>query len=48
MEQTDGANEILRNGTIAVPFKYLRKFWRSLEMPLINCKVDLKLKWKNQ
>ena len=46
MEQTDGANEILR--TIAVPLKYLRKFWRSLEMSLINCKVDLKLKWKNQ
>ena len=31
------------NGTknevkIAVPFKYLSNFWRSLEMPLINCK----------
>ena len=23
----------------------LRHFWRSLEMPLINCKVELKLKW---
>ena len=32
------------NGTkkrvkIAVPLKYLSNFWRSLEMPLINCKV---------
>ena len=26
---------------IAVPLKYLRNLWRSLEMQLINCKVDL-------
>ena len=24
--------------------KYLSNFWRSLEMSLINCKVELKLK----
>ena len=29
---------------IAVPLKYLNNFWRSLEMPLINCKVKLSLK----
>ena len=35
-----------RNGVkIAAPLKYLRKFWRSLEMPLINCKVELSLSW---
>ena len=28
--------------------KYLINFQRSLEVPLINCKVELKLKWKNQ
>ena len=40
------ANRILRNATIAVPLKYLRSLWRSLEMPSsINCKVELKLKW---
>ena len=38
------------NGTknrvkIAVPLKYLSNFWRSLEMPLINCKIELSLKW---
>ena len=38
------------NGTknevkIAAPLKYLSNFWRSLEMPLINCKVELSLKW---
>ena len=29
--------------TIAVPLKYLSNFWRWLEMPLISCKVELKL-----
>ena len=38
------------NGTkkgvkIAVPLKYLSNFLRSLEMPLINYKVELSLKW---
>ena len=30
---------------IAVPLKYLSNFWRLLEMPLVNCKVELSLKW---
>ena len=34
-----------KNGVkIAVPLKYLSNFWRSLEMSLINCKVELSLK----
>ena len=41
----EGANGILKNVTISVPLKYLSNFWRSLEMPLINCKVELKFKW---
>ena len=28
----------------AVPLKHLNTFWRSLVMPLINCKVELSLK----
>ena len=28
-----------------VPLKYLSNFWRSLEMPLINCKVFFELNW---
>ena len=28
-----------------VRLKYLSNFWRTLEMPLINCKVCLQLKW---
>ena len=38
--EVDGANEILKNTTIAVPLKYLSNCRRSLEMPLINCKVE--------
>ena len=35
-------NNGTKNGVkIAVPLKYLSNFWRSLEMPLINCKVEL-------
>ena len=41
----DGANKKKENVKIAVPLKYLSNFWRSLEMPLINCKVELSLKW---
>ena len=32
---------------ILVPLKYLSNFWRTLEMPLINCKVELILTWSN-
>ena len=32
-------NGILKNTTISVPLIYLRNFWRSLEIPLINCKI---------
>ena len=35
------ANEILEDTTIAVSLKYLINFWRSLEISLIKCKVDL-------
>ena len=40
------ANGILKNSTIAVPLKYLNNFAISFEMPLINCKAELKLKWQ--
>ena len=26
---------------ITVPLKYLSNFWRTLEMPLINCEIEL-------
>ena len=43
---TDTEANGTKNGIkIAVPLKYLSKFWRSLEMPLINCRVKLSLGW---
>ena len=30
---------------LVVALKYLSNFWRSLEMPLKNCKIELSLKW---
>ena len=30
-----------------VPLKYLYNFWRTLEMPLINCEVNLILTWSS-
>ena len=39
-------NDGRKNGVkLAVPLKYLSNFWRSLEMSLINCKVELSLQW---
>ena len=32
---------------IIVPYKYLSNFWRTLEMPLINCEVTLILTWSS-
>ena len=30
-----------------VPLNYLTNFWRTLEMPLINCEVNLILTWSS-
>ena len=41
------ANNIARrNVKVVVPLKYLNNFFRSLEMPLINCEIKLNLTWK--
>ena len=37
-----------RNVKTVVPLKYLSNFFRSLEMPLINCKIKLNLTWKRE
>ena len=36
-------NSSVKDAKIVVPLKYLSNFWRSLEMPLRNCKVYLEL-----
>ena len=40
-----GANRKFKDVKIVVPLKYLCNFFRSLEMPLINCKIHLELSW---
>ena len=32
---------------IMIPLKYLSNFWRILEIPLINCEVNLTLTWSS-
>ena len=34
-----------KNVEIALQLKYLSNFWRTLDMPLINCEVYLNLTW---
>ena len=34
-----------KNVEIMVPLKYLSNFWRTLEMPLVNYKINLDLSW---
>ena len=37
-----------RSVKVVVPLKYFSNFFRSLEMPLINCKIKLNLTWKKE
>ena len=37
---------ILKSARVVVALKYLRIFCRSLEILLINCKVELKIRWR--
>ena len=41
--EDDGTKDV----GIMVPLKYLSNFWRTLEMPLINCEVNLILTWSS-
>ena len=48
-EVAGGAAGVRRlNVKVVVPLKYLSNFFRSLEMPLINCKIKLNLTWKKE
>ena len=40
-------NDGTKHVEIIVPLKYLSNFWRTLEMPLINCEVNLILTWSS-
>ena len=40
-------NDGTKDVEIMVPLKYLSNFWRALEIPLINCEVNLILTWSS-
>ena len=40
-------NGNVKDVEIMVPLKYLSNFWRTLEMPLIHCEVNLILTWSS-
>ena len=40
-------NNGIKDVEIMIPLKYLSNFWRTLEMPLINCEVNLILTWSS-
>ena len=37
--------QIITHAEIIIALKYLSNFWTTLEIPLINCKVNLILAW---
>ena len=41
----DAGEDDKEDVTMAIPLKYLGNFWRSLDIPLINCKITLILSW---
>ena len=45
VDAVGGTNSSVKNAKVVVPLKYLNNFWKSLEMPLINCKIYVELNW---
>ena len=41
----DAGEDEKEDVTITIPLKYLGNFWRSLDIPLINCEITLILSW---
>ena len=42
------ADKNTKDVEIIVPLKYLSNFWKTLEIPLINCEVELMLIWSKK
>ena len=43
--KTQEDNDSLTNAKVVIPLKHLSNFWRALNIPLINCEVELILIW---
>ena len=45
-EEVHDENKVVKNEIkVVIPLKHLGYFWRSLNIPLINCEVELILTW---
>ena len=42
-DAVNNTNSSVKEAKIVIPLKYLSNFWRSLEKPLVNCKIYLEL-----
>ena len=43
--KTPQDKDSLTNAEVVIPLKYLSNFWRGLDIPLINCEVEIILTW---
>ena len=43
--KTPENNDSLTKAKVVIPLKHLSNFWKSLNIPLINCQVELILTW---
>ena len=41
-------NKNISDAEVLAPLKYLSNFWRSLDLPLINCEVEIDLSWSKK
>ena len=39
---------VQKNVTLIVSLKHLSNFWKTLEMPLINCEINFILTWSKE
>ena len=44
-EKNPKDNDSLTNAKVVIPLKHLSNFWKSLNISLINCEVELILTW---
>ena len=45
VDAVNNTNSSVKNTKIVIPLKYLSNFWRSLEIPSINCNIHFELNW---
>ena len=41
-------NNNILDAKVVLPLKYVKSFWRSLDLPLINCEIEIDLSWSKE